>query len=144
MHNRTCCIFFLLFTMSFTHNAWCNPQDYWQCVSHDSLQKKWLVKSFYSISANYKALEACKKQSQDPRSCVVTPEEDCEGFYDGQSTRPNWQCTAIDELSRAWKSTAHLDQDNAVFAALEHCKKHSQAPDTCYVNVLTCDDLNSR
>jgi len=76
-----------------------------------------------------------------PMTCKVES-EDCEDFIRGKSTRPIWQCTALDRNGKAWVSHANTKRDDAVVAAQAYCLKRSSVPKSCYVNVLTCDNLS--
>ncbi len=110
----------------------------WHCTTTDKNNKQWFVKSIYERAARAQTMDACKKQSKVPASCKT----DCEGFNHGISTRPAWQCTALDDDSKAWKSAAFAHRDDAAIAARENCKAHSSVPDSCYLNFSTCKNLN--
>lgn len=134
-------VLFLFINLCFTPLTHAEA-DYWQCSARDSTDKQWTVKSIYSVSANHKALEACKKESAYPKSCIVIESKDCEGFYNGHSLRPSWQCTAIDQMGKAWSNTPAENQDDAAISALSLCKAQSKVPDSCYINSLSCTNVN--
>ena len=53
---------------------------YWQCMAHDNQQKKlWPGRSAYQQVAINKALEACKKESRAPLTCMPL-KNDCDYY----------------------------------------------------------------
>ena len=122
-----------------------NPllQDFWQCTITDDLDKHWTFRHSFQKVALHKAWEACKKSSQQPASCDMAG-ENCDAFLNGQNTSPMWQCTALDQQAKAWVSSVYRQRDDAALAAKDRCLKHSGLPDTCYINLLTCVNLNER
>ncbi|WP_028387687.1 hypothetical protein [Legionella fairfieldensis] len=117
--------------------------NYWRCTSFDGENKEWTVNSNYELSAINKALDACKKQSNRPTSCK-TAKETCEVFINGTSTRPMWRCTALDQMAKTWPGNIYAHRDDAAIAAKAYCQQESSFPDTCYINLITCKNLNSR
>ncbi|KTD36290.1 hypothetical protein Lnau_1274 [Legionella nautarum] len=117
--------------------------NYWTCSAHDAENMEWVINSSYEITAIHKAFDECKKQSKIPTSCKVS-EAACEEFVNGISTRPKWQCIALDQTAKEWPSNAHADRDDAAIAAKSYCQQHSSFPDTCYINLMTCKNLNSQ
>lgn len=117
--------------------------NYWTCSAHDAENREWVIYSSYEISAIHKAYEECKKQSKIPASCKVSKAA-CEEFVNGVSTRPMWQCIALDRSAKEWPSNSHPDRDDAAIAAKDNCRQHSSFPDTCYINLMTCKNLNSQ
>ncbi|WP_419421088.1 hypothetical protein ACNVED_07265 [Legionella sp. D16C41] len=111
----------------------------WHCKAEDNAKQEWLAESSYQRSAVNKAMEACKKMSRSPETCRVF-QGDCELFVNGESVRPAWQCTALDQMAKAWKSNFYPNSDDAALAAKAYCQQHSAFPNTCYVNLLTCKD----
>lgn len=118
-----------------------HADEIWECRAHDSVHLQWIAKSDYQRVALTKALNACKKQSAYPNQCKIE-KEDCELFVNGFTTRPMWQCTALDQLSKVWRSSIYRQRDDAAIAAKSYCKHHSAIPDTCYINLLMCRNLN--
>ena len=118
-----------------------SADEQWECRSHDSVNLQWLAKSDYQRVATTVALDACKKKSAFPSACK-TEIEDCELFINGVTTRPMWRCTALDQLSKVWRSTIYKHRDDAAMAAKSYCHHHSGMPDTCYINLLMCHNLN--
>lgn len=128
----------------------------WQCIAQDSEEKHWIAHSGYERTASNKALELCKKESHAPSTCSV-PAETCS--YLAQSNNPNptivtsivrttsspnaslWQCTALDWRARAWLNRPAPNQDMAALSAKAFCQKHSSLPETCYVNLITCQNV---
>ncbi len=121
-----------------TNPLWADESRYWQCTTSDGDNKQWMLKSIYERSARGKTTDACKKQSQIPASCKT----DCEGFNHGLSTRPSWTCTALDQNAKPWVSAAYTSYDDAAIAAKARCKELSSMPDSCFLNVATCKNLN--
>lgn len=115
--------------------------DYWICKTHDNANIEWTVKNAYQKIALNLAFNACKKQSKNPKSCKVLDEE-CEGFHLGVSTKPMWRCTALDTQAKAWHSNYYINKDDAAIAAKNYCKSKSDIPETCYVNLITCININ--
>lgn len=117
--------------------------SYWQCRAYDQDNYQWTAKSTYERTAVNKAYEACKKQSKKPETCK-TAKEYCEGFINGISTRPMWQCTALDRMAKPWVSAVYSNQDDAALGAKAYCQERSTVPTTCYVNMVTCKNLNAQ
>jgi len=131
--------------MLFSASAWSADvliTDYWQCTSYDKQDQQWLAKSQYERTATNKALEACKKQSKEPESCKIAKEY-CESIVNGISTRPMWQCIALDLMAKPWRSNFYTNRDDAALAAKAYCQQRSGIPDSCYINLLTCKNFNS-
>lgn len=118
-----------------------SANEQWECRAHDAINLQWTVKRAYQKMAVTDAMDACKKQSTVPQSCKIE-RDDCELFLDGFTTRPMWQCTALDQHSHVWRSTIYLRRDDAAMAAKRYCHRHSGMPDTCYINLLMCHNLN--
>ncbi len=118
-----------------------SANEQWICSSHDSVNLQWLAKSDYQRVATTDAFDACKKQSAFPNTCKID-KEDCELFVDGFTTRPMWRCAALDQLAKVWRSTIYRNRDDAAMAAKSYCNHHSGMPDTCYINLLMCQNLN--
>ena len=124
----------------FINPAWAED-SYWQCSAHDVYGKQWIINNLYEQVATNRAFEACKKQSETPTSCKA-PKDHCEYFSNGLSTRPMWRCMALDLMSKMWKNNPRPDRDEAALEAQAICKAHSPMPDTCYINLMTCKNLN--
>ncbi len=116
-------------------------QSYWQCLSHDSMNMHWTVTSTYQKAALNLSYDQCKKASTNPKSCSMTVNE-CRYFRDGRDTTPMWQCTSIDRQAEAWKSTAYPSRDDAALGAQDYCKANSAVPETCFINTITCVNIN--
>ena len=117
--------------------------DSWQCISRDSSKQEWTANNAYQKVAMNLAFDACKKQSTNPKTCKAS-EEDCEGFHLGLSTRPYWYCVALDEEGSPWKSSYYRTRDDAAMAAKDYCRNNSSAPETCYMDFVTCININQR
>lgn len=127
-------LFFLLIFIS--SPIWA-AADYWQCAAHDDEKKQWLAISAYQRVATHKAFEACKKESRIPASCKTT-NESCEPPENVDNNKQGWQCTALDLAAKAWASKVHSSKDDAALDAKAYCQEHSSTPDSCYINLLTC------
>ncbi|CDZ78409.1 hypothetical protein BN59_02719 [Legionella massiliensis] len=117
--------------------------NFWRCSTSDAEQKEWTVDSSYEISAINKSYDDCKKLSNVPTSCKSSKEA-CEMFLNGLTTRPMWRCTALDQMAKVWASNIYKHRDDAAIAAKAFCQQGSSFPDTCYINLMTCKNLNSR
>ncbi len=122
--------------------------NYWQCNAHDNEKNQWIGKNPYARVATNKAFEACKKESRTPASCKA-PQSTCEYIVNGVSTgayalsdHSTWQCIALDQLAKTWVGDTHSNRDDAALAAKSYCKKYSTVPDSCYINLLTCKNIN--
>lgn len=115
----------------------------WTCTSQDSGGYRWTYSSSYQKVALNQAYLQCKKQSAEPKSCKSEAEA-CHYFIDGLDATPMWQCTAVDAASDAYNSTLYNHQDDAALGALAYCKKKSPVPDTCFINTITCTNVNDR
>lgn len=120
-----------------------NDTTYWVCKTMDNNNLEWIVKNKYKKIATNLAFDACKKQSKNPKSCK-TSANDCEGFQNGFSTKPLWQCSALDKGTGLWKSNYYAHRDDAAIAAKDYCKTQSTIPETCYVNLIGCINANTR
>ncbi len=115
--------------------------SFWLCKAYDQDHHQWMSKSPYQQVAINQAYDLCKKQSKQPSSCK-TAKEYCENYFNGRPISPKWQCTAIDELAQSWKGDYYRTMEDAAVGARQLCKQQSGAADSCYVNLLTCKNLN--
>ncbi|MFC3907548.1 hypothetical protein ACFORL_00460 [Legionella dresdenensis] len=132
--------------MSFLLAFLCNgllatSTDSWNCTAYDQGSGQWTASSDYERSAINKAMELCKKSSQYPTTCKIS-KNDCDYLANGQSTRPMWQCKALDQMAKIWPSSYYTQRDDAAIAARSFCEEKSAFPDTCYVNLITCKNVN--
>jgi len=134
---KQCLFFFLALPLS----TYADINNYWECYAQDAQKLEWVAQGNYERNALTEALDACKKQSSSPTSCQVS-KETCELFVNGLTTRPMWRCTALDQLSKVWRSGIYRKRDEAAIAAKAHCKKHSAMSDSCYINLMMCKNLN--
>jgi hypothetical protein len=116
--------------------------NYWQCRTLDSTNKEWVVENKYKKVAINRAFERCKKESTDPISCK-TSKRSCESFVNGLSTTPMWLCTALDRNAEPWVSLAYPNKYDAALGARDYCIENSDLPYTCYINLVTCKNINS-
>ena len=130
----------LVTLMMLTTLLWAYQADYWQCTASDGEDKQWVVNSTYERQATNEAYDACRKQSRIPETCKAAHEA-CEAFLNGVSTRPLWQCTALDRFAKPWVSNPYSHRDDAAIAAKAYCEEKSKDPDSCYINLLTCRNL---
>ncbi|CEG56836.1 hypothetical protein [Legionella fallonii] len=117
--------------------------NFWQCTTHDNANQQWTARNIYQKMALNIAFAECKKGSQTPASCKAS-KEDCEEFNQGMSIKPEWRCTALDQTAEPWQSNFYRHRDDAALAAQAYCKEKSVVPDTCYINLVTCVNLNAR
>lgn len=132
-------IFLFLSTPCFAFDE----NNYWQCSSHDSEDNQWIAKSQYERTAVNKAFEACKKSSRNPSSCQ-TAKEMCMSIINGVNTQAMWQCTALDQMAKHWASDIYVHRDDAALGAKAHCEQRSAMPMSCYINLMTCKNLNEK
>ncbi len=117
------------------------PSVYWECITTDQTGHEWIAKDVYERVAANNAYDACKKQSDIPKTCKAAKEA-CEQFINGKSTKPLWQCTALDQHAKTWQSNAYANRDDAALAAKAYCQANSAVPGSCYINLITCTNLN--
>ena len=135
--------FFALLSMpSLTFAASIEVGDYWQCNTHDNSYKTWSARNSYQRVALNLAYAACKKQSQNPASCVAAT-TDCEQYINDTSTKPIWYCIALDSAAIVWKSNYYTKIDDAALAAKAYCQDKSSVPGTCYVPMVACVNINT-
>ena len=115
--------------------------SYWQCRAQDAANQEWVSEADYQLMATNQAYAACKKASAYPKTCK-TSKNACEAFINGHTTRPMWRCIALDRLSKRWSSNIYSNPDDAALAAKAYCQDKSQVPETCYVHVFTCRNIN--
>lgn len=136
-------ILILLTVFFFSTTAIAEQLNFWRCTAFDAENKEWTINSNYQLTSVNRAFEACKKQSNLPKSCKAA-KETCEVFINGVSTRPMWRCTALDREAAVWLSNVYSQRDDAALAAKAYCQEGSAVPETCYINTVTCRNLNSR
>ncbi|OGV39212.1 MAG: hypothetical protein A3F46_08585 [Legionellales bacterium RIFCSPHIGHO2_12_FULL_42_9] len=117
--------------------------NFWQCTTTDAESKVWTIDGNYQLTAINESFAACKKQSAYPKSCK-TSKKNCEHFVNGQSTRPMWRCVALDRAASIWPSNVYAVRDDAALAGLAYCKDNSDIPASCYMNMITCRNLNAQ
>lgn len=117
--------------------------SYWLCKAYDSDNNQWIAKSPYKRMALNSAYGDCKKESNVPQSCQAANEH-CEDIIKGVVNHPKWQCTALDQMANTWVGDTYTSRDQAVTGAKAYCEKHSAMPDSCYVNLLTCKNLQAQ
>ena len=129
---------FILNSMCFSLYA---DETTWHCVAEDADNKQWLgINTNQRESLNI-AFDSCKKMSKLPATCKTTTSQ-CDLYVGSLSTNPLWECDAIDQLSMIWKSDVYRHADDAALAAKAFCKDRSALPDTCFINLLFCKNLN--
>lgn len=130
-----------LFLMLLPLNAF-SSGNFWQCTARDVANNEWKGDSEYKLSAINKSFDACKKASEAPQTCK-TSQQDCEPMVNGVSTRPLWHCTAYDQMAAAWESNLYQQRDDAAIAAKAYCEQSSGFPDTCFINLMTCNSVTA-
>lgn len=136
----------LLLLMGTIKPLWAESNNYWQCMAHDALKKQWEAKSSYERVAANKAFETCKKESKVPTTCTAV-QDSCNYFgkpiviTPGSSEGAIWKCTALDSAAHPWIKMSS-NRDAAALSAKSTCVQHSSVPDTCYINLLTCININ--
>ena len=134
-------LWLILFPLTLFAHPLAGTADSWTCHAEDSTNKQWAGAGSFERVATNKAIEDCKKQSEFPATCK-TSKESCEAFINGATTRPMWRCTALDQFSKVWRSAIYTHRDDAALGAKDYCKENSSMPDTCYINLMMCHNLN--
>lgn len=116
---------------------------FWKCTVSDRENKEWNGQGDYQVTAINRALEGCKRESRIPNTCKASKEA-CEMIVNGQTTRPMWRCMAMDLSATPWFSNIYDKGDDAALAAKAYCQAHSTLPETCYVYLFACRNLNIR
>lgn len=140
----------LLLCSLLTPTLWANDpslmrgaNNYWLCAAYDGHDKQWQAKSPYQRTAINQAWDACKKQSAIPDTCKAA-KEFCEAIIKGVSNKPMWKCTAFDQMAKSWVSDVYRQRNDAALGAKAYCQERSGVPHSCYVNLMTCTNLNAR
>jgi len=113
----------------------------WKCSAIDNTGMQWSGLGRYPRSAELKAYEGCKKESNNPWECY-TARELCEVYSDGESRVSYWRCTAFDKAGGTWKSGPYGNRGNAAKGAMSYCEHFSKKPDTCFLHFVTCKKGN--
>ena len=50
-----------------------------------------------------------------------------------------WRCTALDQMAQSWVGHISANRDDAALDAEAYCQEHSSVPDSCYIDLLTCE-----
>ncbi len=116
---------------------------YWKCTVSDAENRQWPGQADYQVSAINRALENCKRESKVPKTCKAAKEA-CEMIVNGVTTRPMWRCLALDQAAVPWFSNIYDHGDDAAMAAKAYCQANSTLPETCYVYLFNCRNLNIR
>lgn len=117
------------------------PHDFWVCKATDLTQRTWTQGNEYQRRALLDALDACKKESTVPNTCKAVGTQ-CDGILSGSINRAVWRCTSLDTLANYWYSNISPTEIEAALSARDICRKESSVPLTCYINMLTCENLN--
>lgn len=133
---------FVILLLLLCNSLFAAPDSYWQCMSQDKTNKQWFAKNNHKKAAVNLSFAACKKESASPASCK-TSLLNCTGFNQGLSISPTWRCMALDRTAKPWQSVLYAQPLDAALGAKAFCKEHSTVPDTCYVNMVTCRNINA-
>ena len=136
-----CCILCLIGPSTLFSDSSPLSGNYWQCTTEDKTLKQWTAKSEYQKVAINVSFDACKKQSAVPQSCKAA-KSNCEGYIQGVNASPMWKCTALDTTAVPWQSNFYSHRLDAALAAKDFCKDNSSVPETCYINLVTCRNVN--
>ena len=141
----------VFFSMFFVLSNAYATKNHWTCRAIDSELRYWDTKSEYPRVAMQRSLDDCKKHSIHPTSCESHREQcEYEGkeipptvHHDTQTTAQNslWQCCAYDFNATPYLNTPFPNKEEAALRAKMYCKEKSSEPDTCYINVATCQNL---
>lgn len=134
---------YLLFSSSLWASHVMEKVDYWRCAVIDNSTTQWTAQNSYRLTAINRAYDACKKQSQEPGSCKAS-KEGCEAYVNGFMVSPIWQCTGLDFDANVFQSNVYRKKYDAALAAKAYCRDNSDYPDSCYVRLIGCENLNKR
>jgi hypothetical protein len=118
-----------------------NNGNYWECTTHDASNTQWNAQSFYEKIALNLSYAQCKRKSQSPTTCK-TSQSSCVQYVKGVNVMPMWRCTALDREALPWRSKLYPNREDAALAAEAFCKQESPVPSTCYMNLITCVNIN--
>lgn len=118
-----------------------NSLNYWKCSIKDNENRVWTASNSYQKIAFNVAIDNCKKGSKVPASCMAS-KSTCVNYSNGINMTPMWECTAIDESAEPWVSNPNPQREEAALSAKAYCQENSQLPDTCYINLITCININ--
>lgn len=116
--------------------------NYWECTTHDATNTQWSSQSNYQKIALNLSYVQCKKKSQAPETCK-TSTSSCAQYDKGVNIMPIWRCTALDREATPWRSDLYPNREDAALAAEAYCKQYSAVPYTCYINLITCININA-
>lgn len=125
----------MLVTLSGIPSLWAST---WLCSAYDSQKIRWQAQYEHRMEAAREATLACRRESADPMSCSQAF-ADCQKS-DKTRNAPAWVCIAVDANAQSWHSNPYPKQADAAIAAKDYCKSKSKAPDTCFVNTISCQD----
>ena len=137
--------FCFLFTLIIPIISYAKPIDkndtYWKCTTHDATNTQWSSQNIYEKIALNLSFAQCKKKSKSPETCK-TSKGSCIKYVQGINVMPMWQCTALDREALSWRSQHYPNREDAALAAEAFCKQRSSVPYTCYINLITCMNIN--
>lgn len=131
----------LLIALAFPFAIHAKSLTVWKCTALDTSGQSWFETSHYPKTAITRALDRCKKNSLYPVGCYATREL-CKVYSSGYSQMIYWRCATLDLDGAKWNSGPYASKERAAIASYNFCKKWSQAPSTCYTNMLTCTKAN--
>src|SRR5688572_19701834 len=102
----------LLILWSFMMNV--HGNTIWDCQIKDEAGVQWNIRNPYRLKSLTLALDACRKESQNPLSCHKKNIQ-CEAFVNGISTTPLWKCRAMDANAVSFTGRIVLNRDEAAF-----------------------------
>lgn len=132
---------FALLLLNLPMLALAERSENWDCYIKDANNLVWKAQSSYKRQSVNKVKDLCKKASQNPLSCTVKQVQ-CESIFKGYAFAPLWQCTGIDRIGAGFRGSKSQNRDTAAINARSRCVLESTLPFTCYVNTITCNNLN--
>ncbi len=117
--------------------------DYWHCTTFDNQYHEWIADNYDQLIAINQSFDACKHSSNVPKTCQ-TSKNNCEQFINNKNTKPMWVCPAFDQSGNRWLSNTYTIREDAAIAANDYCKQKSLKPHSCYVNLITCNNINKK
>lgn len=137
-------LLFIVFILSGSAYSYSNSDtfNYWKCTTQDQEKKQWASTNNYKKIALNVAVDKCKKESRAPSTCTLS-KTTCVQFHNGVNTTPLWECTALDDNAEPWVNNPNPQKEDAALAAKSYCQENSKLPDTCYINLITCININN-
>lgn len=135
------CLLYFVSSVAVADTVVAAPETAWKCSASDKENKHWTAQGNFERMAATNALDACKKLSQIPGTCRLDHEQ-CSSTGPQPKPAGRWRCSALDKTAALWIGKTFPVRDNAALGAKDYCQKKSGLPETCYVNLITCRNVD--